>query len=613
MPILIDKVRIYNFRSIQKCMVDLSPVTLLIGANNSGKTSFLRALNLALGAGTKRILEEDFYIGAKDNNADEKEIIVDVRIIPVDESRQRMDNFDDIWREKQFGELINIDDQDKEFFSFRTKIKYDLLKGEYTVKRYKVKEWKDEPDWEKQTHDEELRQYFDGFPLFFIDAQRDIIQDLRDRTSYFGRLINKIKIDEKLIKEIEDKIKTINESIVSGSDELAFLKTELTKLKDTITTGTGIEITAVNKKLRDIGRGFNINLQDTSSESFPLDYHGMGTRSWASLLTYGAFISWHYKKLEADKQPYHSLLALEEPEAHLHPHAQRTLYHQLSQMKGQKIISTHSPFITSQCQLDEIRHFKKQKSFTEIKTLDMSNLIEEDMRKLRREVLNTRGELLFAQAVVLFEGETEEQALPIFADKYWGKHPYEMGISFIGVGGQNYKPFLRFISSFNLSGFIFSDGEEKTIRDVNKQIDEFFGANANTFQDKSLTIIPDKYNFEEYLINNGFIDNIMNAVKSIEGEGFISDYIEKHHGKSRGREKTDKPHCEKCKQNIYEDQLRDYKGSDGEKNALLDIITKSKTKYAQRIAEEICKGTLPKIIIDFFKKIDMILKEGGKS
>lgn len=619
MSILIDKVRIFNFRSIQKCVVDLSPVTLLNGANNSGKTSFLRALNLALGVGTKRILKEDFYIGAEDDNADDKEIIVDVRIIPVDESGQRTDNFDDIWREKQFGELINIDGHDKEFFSFRTKIRYDLLKGEYIVKRFKVKEWKDksdenipEPDWEKQKHDEELRQYLDGFPLFSIDAQRDIIQDLRERTSYFGRLINKIKIDENLIKEIEEKIKSINESVVSGSDELAFLKAELTKLKDTITTGAGIEITPVNKKLRDIGRGININLQDTSSESFPLDYHGMGTRSWASLLTYGAFISWQYKKLEADKQPYHTLLALEEPEAHLHPHAQRTLYHQLSEMKGQKIISTHSPFITSQCQLEEIRHFKKQKSFTEIRSLDMSSLTDEDKRKLRREVLNTRGELLFARAVVLSEGETEEQALPIFAEKYFNKHPYEMGISFVGVGGQNYKPFLMFISSFNLSGFIFSDGEKSTIKDVKKQIDELFGDNANAFKDKSLTIIPDNYNIEQYLINKGFIDKIMSAVKGIEGEGFISDYIEKNHGKSKGREKTDKLPCEQCKQNIYEDQLRDYKGSDGEKNALLDIITKSKTKYAQRIAEEICKGDLPEVIIDLFKKIDVILKEGGK-
>ncbi|TGN99818.1 hypothetical protein PN36_33250 [Candidatus Thiomargarita nelsonii] len=56
----------------------------------------------------------------------------------------------------------------------------------------------------------------------------------------------------------------------------------------------------------------------------------------------------------------------------------------------------------------------------------MNSLDNESQRKIRRQVLNTRGELLFARALVLFEGETEEQALPIFANAYWGKHPYEL-------------------------------------------------------------------------------------------------------------------------------------------------------------------------------------------
>ena len=64
---------------------------------------------------------------------------------------------------------------------------------------------------------------------------------------------------------------------------------------------------------------------------------------------------------------------------------------------------------------------------------NLSGLTPEDKRKLRREVLNTRGELLFARAVVLFEGETEEQAIPIFGEKYWDKDLYGVG-SIVGFG-----------------------------------------------------------------------------------------------------------------------------------------------------------------------------------
>ena len=96
MPILIDRVRINNFRSLKKCTVDLSPVTLIIGANNSGKTSFLKALNIALGIGLKRISQEDFYIGAQNDETKDKEIIIDIRIIPVGADNKRIDSFDDL-------------------------------------------------------------------------------------------------------------------------------------------------------------------------------------------------------------------------------------------------------------------------------------------------------------------------------------------------------------------------------------------------------------------------------------------------------------------------------------------------------------------------------------
>ena len=55
MGILIEKVRIKNFRSLKEVEVSLTPLTLLVGSNNSGKTSFLKVLNLALGIERKNV------------------------------------------------------------------------------------------------------------------------------------------------------------------------------------------------------------------------------------------------------------------------------------------------------------------------------------------------------------------------------------------------------------------------------------------------------------------------------------------------------------------------------------------------------------------------------
>jgi putative ATP-dependent endonuclease of OLD family len=581
MPILIDKVRIYNFRSLKKCSITLEPVTLLIGANDSGKTSFLRALNLVLGVGQKRITPEDFYIG-ENSTEKSKEIIIDVHIVPTEADGSRIDSFSDEWTEKQFAELINIDAKEKQYFSFRTKVVYDILKGEYSIKRYKIKDWKETEDWEIQKHDEELKQSLDGFPLFFMDAQRDIVQDLRDRNSYFGRLLSKIKIDDELLKEIEERIKAINQSIISGSAELASIKVELQKLKDTVSTGAEIELNPVNERIRDIHRGISISLQDSSSESFSLEYHGMGIRSWATVLTYGAFIAWQYRKMEQENQPYYTILALEEPEAHLHPHAQRTLYKQLSEMKGQKIISTHSPFIASQCQLHELRHFKKQKSYAEIASLDVS-IPNEEKRKLRREVFNTRGELLFARAVVLSEGETEEQALPIFAEKHWGKHPYEIGISFVGVGGYGkYAPFLRILQQFSINWFIFSDGESKSIEMVKDAL-RSVGISTDPMPSNVITI-PNNENLEGYLISSGY---------QVEIRGAIMEYL-----KSNGEILND-THLETKRTEVErwtDEELKTY---------MVKYNTKLSHFYSNNISLLEGERSIPVVVKDLFRSIKL--------
>ena len=80
MGILLDKVRITNFRAIKNLEVSLSKLIMLVGANNSGKTSFLKALNLALGIDRKIVNREDVH---EDGTIDvyNKEIIIDIRIV----------------------------------------------------------------------------------------------------------------------------------------------------------------------------------------------------------------------------------------------------------------------------------------------------------------------------------------------------------------------------------------------------------------------------------------------------------------------------------------------------------------------------------------------------
>lgn len=193
-------------------------------------------------------------------------------------------------------------------------------------------------------------------------------EDLKYAQSYFGRLASQIEYDDDQKKKLEEGLDSLNSEAVEKSQVLAHLKTTLEELNKTVATkGKGVEITPFPKKLRDLHKGLKVHFQDGGSETFSLEYHGMGTRSWASLLGYKAFIDWMVEKTAKDGDVLYPVLASEEPEAHLHPNAQRQVYGQLKQMPGQKIISTHSPYIAPLASLSELRLFYKGKDSSEIK------------------------------------------------------------------------------------------------------------------------------------------------------------------------------------------------------------------------------------------------------
>ena len=514
MGILVDTVRVANFRSLRNVEVTLSPVTVLVGMNNSGKTSFLKALQLALGADRRVVSADDFFVdGAASVGRDRsQQILIDVRIVPVGADGTRVDEFDDAWINTQFGgELVNFDADARQYVAVRTRVEFDALRNDYAIQRLCLNGWRSFDRWLDTPEKKRLNRRFDQVVSFLIDAQRDVVGDLRNRTSYIGRLLSKVEIAPADVKEIEDRLGQLNADIVSRSEVLNHIRESLSGLNQTVPSfGPGVEITPVSKTLRDITKGLDVQFSDSQASTFPLDYHGMGTRSWASLLTYQAYVSWLQRQAsQAIHTPYHPILALEEPESHLHPNAQRCLYDQLAQSIGQKIISTHSPYVAAQADLAELRHFHKTAAETKVTALALAGLEPEDLRKIRREVMHTRGELLFARAIVLFEGETEEQALPIFARAHWNEAPFIHGVVFLGVGGDsNYLPFLRVAASMAIPWFIFSDGESEAVAAVTKALN----AVGATLPDDRVTVLSHGRNVERYLIDENYQDDLKQGI-----------------------------------------------------------------------------------------------------
>ena len=574
--IQVIEVRVRNFRSLRQVDVKLDQLTVLIGENNSGKTGFLEALFTAIGSGRRTISPEDIYLAASENKVPKDRIVtIDILIRPIDNEGKVIESFPEgsFWVER-WGNGVSQDDQDNDFVAIRTQMKWDTTRGEYITERKFLQDWQTDPNNWNQSIVKEFAGIVDfskiePLSFYLMDAKRDIQDEMYDRNSFWYKLVSNPGLTDEKIENLESKLAELNQDITQSSQVFQHIEKSLDELYQTVASDQGsVSIAPIARNLRNLSKGIDITFATKDAQTFPLTRHGMGTRSLAALLTFRAYTTWKQKNAEVGT--IHPMLALEEPEAHLHPQAQRSLFKQIEDIPGQRIVSTHSPYIASQADISSFRHFRKVGADTVVTQLDTTSLTEEDIRKIDRMVMNTRGDLLYSRAVVLFEGDTEEQALPFFAEQYWNRHINSLGISFIAVDGSgNYLPFLRLVSSFQIPWYIFSDAEIKAVEAVkvalkNIQIEDYT-------QHSNIVFLPMQQNFESYLVNEQYADAILTMLDSHHATTNYLDneYIRRMNG-------------QKAKYGI-----RDYTSEGGKERALIDILTGGKTQYGVPLAKSI--------------------------
>lgn len=603
MSILIDKVRIAGFRGISNLEISLQRVVVLIGQNNAGKTSLIKAIQLAMGDYSRYLNEEDFYINSSGDKA--SSILVDVRIVATDDAGNRVNMFSTDWM-ILFGDRIKSEPNGMQYLALRTKATENFVKGGFDVARSTLESWPLIDNWTTAIIKEtKLNARISGVPFISIEAQRDVYQELKEKSSFVGKVLSSIEYQRSDIVALEELIKEVNDAAVDKSASLQSLKTHLNKLNHAVGGAGGAEVTPFPKKIRDLSKHFSVHFGEGANTSFSMEYHGMGTRSWASMLTVKSFIDLQVEKHREESEPFFPIIAAEEPEAHLHPNAQRTIYHQLAQTRGQLILSTHSPYLAAMAEPNELRSLTKRDGAVIVGLLD-EEIDSESLRRLRREVIHSRGEIFFSKAIVLCEGETEEQALPLLFEKFFGCQAFQLGVNFVSVGGsgKKYLPFFRFAKDFSIPVFVFSDGETKARSGLKTNYELVYGA-TDIDRSSHITILDDT-DFEGYLIKDGYRCILEEAIKVVDGEDAIDRWISSLDGKPSGSVKSDKPPCINCNQAIYERPIRDYSSEDGTLRALHDILDSKKTAFAPVIADKLCEleiSDLPPKLVELFEKI----------
>lgn len=148
----------------------------------------------------------------------------------------------------------------------------------------------------------------------------------------------------------------------------------------------------------------------------------------------------------------HTFLAIEEPEAHLHPHVQRLVYRHYLGEEGDApknvttILTTHSPHIASVAPLRSIILLREdaEGGSTSISSAAEVDLLPDEENDLQRYIDVTRGELFFARGIIFVEGDAERFLIPEFAAAL-DVDLDALGVTVCSVASANFLPYVKLV------------------------------------------------------------------------------------------------------------------------------------------------------------------------
>ncbi|MCY4312659.1 MAG: DUF2813 domain-containing protein, partial [Gammaproteobacteria bacterium] len=280
------------------------------------------------------------------------------------------------------------------------------------------------------------------------------------QSTYWASFLNGRDIDETMRRELEDELQNVNRKIVDAHTGFRDATKELKNISRLVAVGQADAVT-VDPIPADVYKALkftNVNLLTTSNAKIPIRSHGEGTQSLSVLLLFSAYLN---TRLQSNiDQHADPIIAIEEPEAHLHPNAVRAVWKLLESMPGQKIVATHSGDILAEVPIYKLRRMSSKHDVTQCKQVIDGLLTDEELRKLNHHVRRNRGELLFARCWLLVEGETDVSVFTECAQMLQ-LDLHKTGVRIVEYRQADHKVFIKLADAFGIGWFLVSDGDEE--------------------------------------------------------------------------------------------------------------------------------------------------------
>ena len=489
----ISNISIHNYRGFQDISINFKDgINIFIGSNNTGKSNLLKALALIFdGKCKKQLTTADFNNRIPLDSLKEhspKIVITALLSQSVDEDLMG----DELVTVSKW--LIKLEQpysaqiQYEFFLPEEYELRYQsliqsvhseseawLLIENQFIRLYMYKIWVGNPENRIQVASEDLSK----FDFQFLDAVRDVERDmisgkntlLRNVIDFF--LDYDIKSNQAYSKEQQTKeISIRKQSFRTNADKLIdILKKRLMTGKDEILSYANHVGASFDHSKPTFEGTLNENevysilqllVQQETGMTIPISNNGLGYNNliFMSLLLAKMQVDSDGNYLGSNAKVF-PILAIEEPEAHLHPTMQFQFLKFLNDnLKSRKVrqvfITSHSTHIAASSQLDnliclyraqcDVKVSYPGKVFSAISS-DASKSKAADSKKYVQRFLDaTKSNMLFSEKIILVEGIAEQLLFPVFAD-YLGKNLEDHHVSIINIDGRYFQHFLYLFDS----------------------------------------------------------------------------------------------------------------------------------------------------------------------
>ncbi|MEK3701936.1 AAA family ATPase [Paenibacillus sp. FSL R10-2199] len=491
----ISRIKIKNFRNFKDIDVSLSHKQVIIGENNIGKTNLIRAIQLILDPrlsdADRQLVESDFFNGLESpmKSGEEIEVLIEVqgfennktllavlsdatvskipptlrltyRYYPIERGDGSYEYMFTIYQGEDETNLFTH--RQRKYFNIRVISALRDVESEMkNSKKSPITELLKEYDFDKNELEvitQNLKSHSNE--LLTMDEVQDLVVNINSR---FSKVIG-VQPDSELHLETMDfnPNRILNTlKLMMGQNKRPTSETSmgLTNILYISLILLSLEDKTVPSYLKSSHYHALLALDDSEIVEDSYEKTSKGNYTLKNEIEEDTFAQLYTFMDNSSQNPKgFTLLALEEPEAHLHPTLQRIIYKDVMHGDSSILMTTHSPHVTSVAPIDSIVHLRWTNGGTKVTTTSNVELTSTEKHDLERYLDVKRGEFYFGKGVILVEGIAEEYLIPKFAELL--EKPLDLkGILVCNINSTDFTPYIKYLDGLGIPYVCITDGD----------------------------------------------------------------------------------------------------------------------------------------------------------